>query len=74
VQVSLLGPLRVDVESGDVVIAAAKERSLLAALALNPGRVVSVDVLVDALWGDTPPATGRRSPPVPTPRWRSCAC
>jgi DNA-binding SARP family transcriptional activator/pimeloyl-ACP methyl ester carboxylesterase len=61
VQVSLLGPLRVQVESGDVVIAAAKERSLLAALALNPGRVVGTDALLDALWGDTPPATGRKT-------------
>jgi DNA-binding SARP family transcriptional activator/pimeloyl-ACP methyl ester carboxylesterase len=61
VQVSLLGPLTVQVESGDVVIAAAKERSLLAALALNPGRVVGTDALLDALWGDTPPATGRKT-------------
>ena len=36
-----LGDLRVEVGSGEVVLAAAKERSLLAALALNPGRVVS---------------------------------
>ena len=60
-QVSLLGPLRVQVDSGDVVIAAAKERSLLAALALNAGRVVGTDVLLDALWGDAPPATGRKT-------------
>ena len=60
-QVSLLGPLRVQVDSGDVVIAAAKERSLLAALALNPGRVVGTDALIDALWGDRPPATGRKT-------------
>jgi DNA-binding SARP family transcriptional activator len=61
VQVSLLGPLRVEIESGDVVIAAAKERSLLAALALKPGRVVGTDALVDALWGDAPPATARKT-------------
>jgi DNA-binding SARP family transcriptional activator/pimeloyl-ACP methyl ester carboxylesterase len=61
VQVSLLGPLRVEIESGEVVIAAAKERSLLAALALNAGRVVGTGLLVDALWGDAPPATARKT-------------
>jgi DNA-binding SARP family transcriptional activator/pimeloyl-ACP methyl ester carboxylesterase len=61
VQVSLLGPLRIETESGEVVIAAAKERSLLAALALNAGHVVGADALVDALWGDAPPATARKT-------------
>jgi DNA-binding SARP family transcriptional activator/pimeloyl-ACP methyl ester carboxylesterase len=61
VQVSLLGSLKVEVESGDVVITAAKERSLLAALALNPDRVVDTDALVDALWGDAPPTTARKT-------------
>ncbi len=60
-RVSLLGPLRVDGDSGEVVLAAAKERSLLAALALSPGRVVSSEALVDALWGDSPPASARKS-------------
>ena len=35
--------------------------SLLAALALNPGGVVSVDSLIAALWGDDPPATARKT-------------
>ena len=60
-RVSLLGPLRVEIESGEVVLAAAKERSLLAALALNAGHVVGVDTLVDAIWGDAPPATARKT-------------
>jgi hypothetical protein len=37
------------------VLSAAKERSLLAALALRPGTVVSSDELVDAVWGEQPP-------------------
>jgi DNA-binding SARP family transcriptional activator/pimeloyl-ACP methyl ester carboxylesterase len=61
VQVSLLGPLRIETESGEVVIASAKERSLLAALALNAEHVVGADALVDALWGDAPPATARKT-------------
>jgi DNA-binding SARP family transcriptional activator/pimeloyl-ACP methyl ester carboxylesterase len=61
VQVSLLGPLRIETESGEVAIAAAKERSLLAALALSARHVVGADALVDALWGDAPPATARKT-------------
>jgi DNA-binding SARP family transcriptional activator/pimeloyl-ACP methyl ester carboxylesterase len=61
VRVSLLGSLRVEMESGEVAVAAAKERSLLAVLALNAGQAVGPDALVDALWGDTPPATARKT-------------
>ena len=60
-QVSLLGPLRIRGDAGEIVFGAAKERSLVAALALSPGRVVSVDALIDALWGDSPPATARKT-------------
>jgi DNA-binding SARP family transcriptional activator/pimeloyl-ACP methyl ester carboxylesterase len=60
-RVSLLGPLRVDGESGEVVLGAAKERSLLAALALSTNSVVSADALIAALWGDAPPATARKT-------------
>jgi DNA-binding SARP family transcriptional activator/pimeloyl-ACP methyl ester carboxylesterase len=61
VRISLLGPLTVDGESGEVVLRAAKERSLLAALALSPGQVVGFDSLIDALWGDAPPASARKT-------------
>jgi DNA-binding SARP family transcriptional activator/pimeloyl-ACP methyl ester carboxylesterase len=43
------------------VVGAAKERSLLATLALNPGGVVPVDSLIAALWGDDPPAAARKT-------------
>jgi DNA-binding SARP family transcriptional activator/pimeloyl-ACP methyl ester carboxylesterase len=61
VRVSLLGPF--EVESGDqrVVVGAAKERSLLATLALDAGRVVTVDALIHALWGDDPPPAARKT-------------
>jgi DNA-binding SARP family transcriptional activator len=37
-------------------LAAGKQRLLLAALAFRPSQVVSVDRLIDDLWGDAPPA------------------
>jgi DNA-binding SARP family transcriptional activator/pimeloyl-ACP methyl ester carboxylesterase len=61
VRVSVLGPLRVENDAGEVVLGAAKERSLLAALALNRGSVVSTEGLIDALWGDSPPASARKT-------------
>lgn len=60
-RVSLLGPLQVDGSPAGAVLSAAKERSLLAALALNPGGVVSVDSLMTALWGNDPPSAARKT-------------
>ena len=61
VRISLLGPLQVEGEPGTVVLGAAKERSLLSALALTPGSIVSTDALIAALWGDDPPAAARKT-------------
>ena len=61
VRISLLGSLTVDGEPGEAVLRAAKERSLLGALGLSPGRVVGFDSLIDALWGDAPPASARKT-------------
>jgi len=61
VQVSLLGPLQIDGSPAGAVLGAAKERSLLAALALNPGGVVAVDSLIAALWGEDPPSAARKT-------------
>ena len=51
-KVGLLGPLEVAGPDGRVKIGGAKERLVLALLALRAGEVVSRDALVDALWGD----------------------
>jgi DNA-binding SARP family transcriptional activator/pimeloyl-ACP methyl ester carboxylesterase len=59
--VSVLGPVKVEDGSGEVVLGAAKERSLLAVLALNAGSVVGAERLIDALWGDAPPASARKT-------------
>jgi predicted ATPase/class 3 adenylate cyclase/DNA-binding winged helix-turn-helix (wHTH) protein len=54
----LLGPLEVIGENGEAVaLTGGRERVLLASLVLGGNQVVSTDRLVDALWGDDPPAT-----------------
>src|SRR5258708_26826581 len=59
-RVGLLGGLEVhDDDERDVVVAGAKLRSLLAVLTLQVGRVVPADQIVDALWGENPPAAVR---------------
>lgn len=57
----ILGPLEVRREGRPVHIGGAKERALLALLLLHAGEPVSVDHLIDELWGDSPPATARKS-------------
>ncbi len=57
----ILGPLEVRHEGRPVHIGGAKERALLAFLLLHAGEPVSVDRLIDELWGDSPPATARKS-------------
>ena len=59
-EIRLLGPLEVRLDDGSVVEpTAAKVRQLLALLALDPGRVRSVDSIVDTLWGDASPASAQ---------------
>jgi DNA-binding SARP family transcriptional activator len=50
-----LGQIEVRGTAGPIEVTRAKERALLAALALHHGRAVSTDQLVDALWSDRPP-------------------
>ena len=57
----ILGPLEVRREGRPVQIEGAKERALLALLLLRAGEPVSVDRLIDELWGAPPPATARKS-------------
>ena len=57
----ILGPLEVWQEGRPVHIGGAKERALLAFLLLHAGEPVSVDRLLDELWGESPPATAKKS-------------
>jgi len=59
VRIELLGPLSVRINDVPVMPEAAKPRQVLALLALNSGHVVTVDALMEELWGDQPPRTAR---------------
>lgn len=52
VAVRLLGPVQVQVGGVDLVLAGARQRALVAVLALEPDRVVPVETIVRAVWGD----------------------
>jgi DNA-binding SARP family transcriptional activator len=56
-ELHLLGPLEVLQAGRAVALGGPKPRALLAVLALEPGRVVSVDRLVEHLWPGEPPST-----------------
>src|SRR6202050_1649888 len=51
-----LGPLSVSSDRGPVSLGGRKQRALLAMLLLHANEVVSRDQLIDALWGERPPA------------------
>ncbi len=57
----ILGPLEVLDDGRSVGLGGQKQRALLALLLLDAGRVVSVDRIVDALWGERPPRTAPTS-------------
>ena len=57
----ILGPLEVGRDGEPLELPAGKPRALLAVLLLHAGAVVSVDALVDELWGEQPPATAAKN-------------
>src|SRR5690349_4944831 len=59
---AVLGPLRVTGPDGPVELPAAKQRALLAVLLLSYREgAVSSTRLIDALWGEHPPATALKA-------------
>jgi DNA-binding SARP family transcriptional activator/tetratricopeptide (TPR) repeat protein len=56
----ILGPLTVRSGAASLPLRGAREEKLLAALLLEPNRSVGTDRLIDAVWGEGPPATGRQ--------------
>lgn len=54
--VSILGPLAASSSLGAATLGGPRQRCVLAALAVAAPDVVSVDRLVDGLWGEDPPA------------------
>lgn len=60
--VGILGSLEVrDDAGGEVRVPAGRERALLALLVLERGRVVPVDRIIAALWGERPPGTAGKA-------------
>ncbi len=55
----LLGPLSVTHDAEPVRLSGRRPQTILAMLLLDHGRVVPVDRLILALWGEAPPATAR---------------
>jgi DNA-binding SARP family transcriptional activator len=56
VEVGVLGPVVARLDAHALDLGTPKQRALVAALALSGGRPVAIDVIVDLLWRDSPPA------------------
>jgi predicted ATPase/DNA-binding SARP family transcriptional activator len=55
-RIGMLGPLEVRTDDGGTTgVGGARLRTLLILLALEPGRVVSSDLLIDGIWENDPP-------------------
>jgi DNA-binding SARP family transcriptional activator/tetratricopeptide (TPR) repeat protein len=61
VEFRILGPLEVRDGERVLPLGGARRRAVLALLLLDANRVVSVDRLVDGVWGDAPPASALAS-------------
>src|SRR6478672_7496899 len=57
----VLGPLEVLDGDTPVSLGGAKQRALLAILLLHPGELVSIDRLIEELWGESPPPSAVKS-------------
>ena len=58
----ILGPLEVTDDEGEALpLGGSKQRALLALLLLRPNEPVSVDRIVDELWGEQPPPTAPKN-------------
>lgn len=53
-QIGLLGPVVAERDGELFRLGGPKQRAVLAALALEPGRVVGVDAIIRAVWGEEP--------------------
>lgn len=60
-ELALLGPVELLGPGGPVPLGGPRRATLLAVLGARFGEVVSVETLIDELWGDDPPKTARPS-------------
>ena len=61
VQFQVLGPLRVLADDKELQPGGPKQRSVLALLLANANRPVSIDQIIDGVWGADPPDAGRHT-------------
>ncbi|MGW0579067.1 tetratricopeptide repeat protein [Streptomyces sp. NPDC002920] len=61
VEFRVLGPVQLTAEGRPLQLGPAKRQTVLAVLALDVGRSVSVDALVDRVWDEEPPAEARNA-------------
>ena len=60
VEVRVLGPVELVAEDGPVPLGAPKQRRLLSALVVHAGEARSADLLIDAIWGPSPPTSAAK--------------
>jgi YVTN family beta-propeller protein len=70
IEFRILGPLEAEDEGRLVPLGGIRQRAVLAILLLHRGEVVSVDRLVDELWGEQPPDTATKTVQVYVSRLR----
>jgi DNA-binding SARP family transcriptional activator/streptogramin lyase len=61
VRVRILGPLEVTEDDRVLSVGGPKERAVLAMLAAHSGIAISDERLIDALWGNEPPRTAKKT-------------
>lgn len=61
VEFRILGPLEVVQDGVPIVLGPAQQRAMLAVLVLYRGEAVSIDRLIDELWGERAPATAAKT-------------
>jgi YVTN family beta-propeller protein len=66
----ILGPLQVLADDRQIALGAAQQREVLAILLVHRGEVVSVDRIVDELWGERPPSRATKTVQVYVSRLR----
>lgn len=59
--VDVLGPVRARVGDQEIPLGPARQRAVFAALAMRANRIVSRRELIEAVWGDSPPASAQGS-------------
>ena len=59
-EIRVLGPVEIEVGGRPVALGAPKQRAVLSLLALQASSTVSIDRLIEGLWGEEPPATAAK--------------